>query len=256
MQTVQKLAGGPHRVRDPLGTAVPAATPLGMSKVMVSLPDELLTRVDNEAPLRQSQRAPRSCGPPRARLPRSRDDGRGSRAFRTTFCARRPVRQRRARPSRSRRSPLTSVLVDTSVLIKWFHSTGEAELGAARALRAAHIANRIDAHILDLAIYELGNVLVRSLRWPANEVADQLDDLLAIFGTPLLCGPDWLRDAAELAAARRLSFYDAAWAAAARGARRALGQCRPPTPGRWSGGIGDHDRRTAEPHRSRRDRDP
>ncbi len=112
---------------------------------------------------------------------------------------------------------MTSLLVDTSVLVKWFHSTGEAEVGAARALRNAHVAGQVDAYILDLALYEVGNVLVRTLNWSAEEVADQLEDLLAIFGAPLLSSPEWLRDAADLAAAHRLSFYDAAWAAAARG---------------------------------------
>jgi predicted nucleic acid-binding protein len=107
--------------------------------------------------------------------------------------------------------------VDTSVLIKWFHDTGEPELQAARALRDAHVANRVDAHILDLAVYEVGNVLVRSLHWPAGDVADQLDDLVAIFGTPFLSSPEWLRDASELATDHHLSFYDAAWAAGARG---------------------------------------
>jgi predicted nucleic acid-binding protein len=54
----------------------------------------------------------------------------------------------------------TGKLVDTSVLIKWFHSEGE--LPHARALRSAHVAGELDAHILDLATYELGNVLVRA----------------------------------------------------------------------------------------------
>ena len=112
---------------------------------------------------------------------------------------------------------MTSVLVDTSVLIKWFHATGESELGAARALRDAHVSNQMDAHILDLALYEVGNVLIRSLGWPPDEVADQLDDILAIFGRPLLSSSEWLRAAAEVAAAHRLTFYDAAWVAAARG---------------------------------------
>ena len=112
---------------------------------------------------------------------------------------------------------MTSVLVDTSVLIKWFHATGESELGAARALRDAHVSNQMDAHILDLALYEVGNVLIRSLGWPPDEVADQLDDILAIFGSPLLSNSEWLRAAAEVAAAHRLTFYDAAWVAAARG---------------------------------------
>ena len=112
---------------------------------------------------------------------------------------------------------MTSLLVDTSVLVKWFHSAGEAELREAHALRDAHIADEIDASISDLALDEVGNVLVRASGWSGDEVADQLDDLLVIFGTPLLSSPEWLRDAADLAASHRLTFYDAAWAAAARG---------------------------------------
>lgn len=45
------------------------------------------------------------------------------------------------------------LLVDTSVLIKWFHSDGEGELREARALRSAHIAGEVDAHVLDFAMY-------------------------------------------------------------------------------------------------------
>ncbi|MBA2280375.1 MAG: type II toxin-antitoxin system VapC family toxin [Acidimicrobiia bacterium] len=112
---------------------------------------------------------------------------------------------------------MTRLLVDTSVLIKWFHELGESELDAARALRAAHVADDVDVHILDLALYEVGNVLTRALHWPADDVADQLDDLLAIVGTPVVPSPEWMRDAAGLASQHGLTFYDATWAAAARG---------------------------------------
>ena len=112
---------------------------------------------------------------------------------------------------------MTAVLVDTSVLIKWFHSEGESEVVEARALRAAHVTGEISVHILDLAMYEVGNVLLRALRWPADDVADQLDDLVTVCGTPLVMQHDWLHDAATLAAEHGLTFYDAAWAASARG---------------------------------------
>lgn len=103
------------------------------------------------------------------------------------------------------------------MLLKWFHTAGENELPASRAIRRAHLTGEVTAHVLDLAMYEVGNVLVRALRWPAHDVADQLDDLRAICGTPLVTTAEWLRDAASLAAGHRLSFYDAVWAAAARG---------------------------------------
>jgi predicted nucleic acid-binding protein len=110
---------------------------------------------------------------------------------------------------------VTRLLVDTSVLIKWFHAAGESELAEARAIRDAHVRGDVDTHILDLAVYEIGNMLVRALRWDAGAVAGQLDDLLAIVGTPLVMAQGWLRDAAALAAANALSFYDASWAATA-----------------------------------------
>lgn len=112
---------------------------------------------------------------------------------------------------------MTALLLDTSTLIKWFHAEGEGELAAARRLREAHVQGDVDAHVLDLAVYEVGNVLTTSLRWQPADVADQLDDLLALVGAPLTCQPEWLRRAAALAGQHRLTCYDAAWAAAAEG---------------------------------------
>ena len=110
---------------------------------------------------------------------------------------------------------MTHLLIDTSVVIKWFHSDGEGELREARALRSAHVAGDLDAHVLDLAMYEVGNVVVRSLQWDAADVADQLDDLRAVVGPPLVMTVEWLRQAASLARNHALSFYDASWAATA-----------------------------------------
>ena len=111
---------------------------------------------------------------------------------------------------------MTHVLVDSSVLIKWFHGDGEGELEAARALLAAHVRGDVEAHMLDLAMYEVGNVLTRALRWRASDVADQLDDLRAILGPTVVMSATGLRDAAVLAEMHALSFQDANWAAAAR----------------------------------------
>ena len=111
---------------------------------------------------------------------------------------------------------MSHVLVDTSVLIKWFHEEGEPELIEARAIRDAHVAGHLDAHVLDLAVYEVGNVLARALRWRPDDVADQLEDLAAIAGPPLVMSQAWLRQAAQLTHAHALSYYDACWAAAAR----------------------------------------
>jgi predicted nucleic acid-binding protein len=111
---------------------------------------------------------------------------------------------------------VSHLLLDTSVLIAWFHAEGEQHVEQARALQRAHLKGDLRVHVLDLAIYEVGNVLVRALRWPAAQVADQIDDLAIICGSPITLTPTWARQAAQLAEEHALSFYDAAWAAVAR----------------------------------------
>lgn len=109
-----------------------------------------------------------------------------------------------------------TVVVDTSVIMKWFHAENEAEVGESRAILAAHRDEILVAHILDLGVYEFGNVLLRALRWSAEDTADQIEDLLVICGPPLVPAPQWRRDAALLAHQHQVTFYDALFAAAAR----------------------------------------
>ncbi|MGH9045519.1 MAG: type II toxin-antitoxin system VapC family toxin, partial [Acidimicrobiales bacterium] len=72
-----------------------------------------------------------------------------------------------------------------------------------------------DARVIDLAIYEMGNVLLRALHWSGPDVVDQLDDLVLICGSPLAMAAAWFREAATIGAAHGLTFYDACWVAAA-----------------------------------------
>lgn len=112
---------------------------------------------------------------------------------------------------------MTTLLVDTSVLIKWFHERGESQVEEARAIRDANRGGGVDARMVDLALYEIGNVLLTRLRWRASDVAEQLEDLVAICGAPIVMEQEWLHEAAFLGATHHLTFYDAAWAASARG---------------------------------------
>lgn len=47
---------------------------------------------------------------------------------------------------------MTELLVDTSVVLKWFHSDGEADVDEARLLLAAHRDGHVTARVLDLAV--------------------------------------------------------------------------------------------------------
>jgi len=117
---------------------------------------------------------------------------------------------------------LTTLLVDSSVLIKWFHREGESEVPEARAILNAHLREEIEARIIELGLYEVANVLLTSLHWKARDVSDQLQDLISVCGVPLFVPMPWLQDAARLSEASQVTFYDAAWAAAARALRVAL----------------------------------
>ena len=59
-------------------------------------------------------------------------------------------------------------------------------------------------------------MLIRALGWAPDDVADQLDDLLAICGPPLVMAAEWLRSTATFASEHALTFADASGAAAAR----------------------------------------
>lgn len=111
---------------------------------------------------------------------------------------------------------MTDVLCDTSVVVKWFHEQDEPEVGPSRAILEAHAAGRLTALVLDLTVYELGNVAARPLGLPGDRVAQILDRLELICDAGLHLSPAARRDAAELAVANRLTLYDAAYWAVAR----------------------------------------
>lgn len=112
--------------------------------------------------------------------------------------------------------PQTAVVSDASVVLKWFHETGEEDVDSARALLEAYADDRIALVVLDLTTYEVGNAL---LRGAANATPESVATVLEALGD--LCPhvslePAERRLAADLAGEHGLTFYDAAYAAAAR----------------------------------------
>ena len=112
--------------------------------------------------------------------------------------------------------PSTVVVSDASVVLKWFHETGEEDVGPARALLDAYAGERIALLVLDLTTYEVGNALLRGSAAASPEsVATVLEALSDLCPRVALGTPD-RKLAAALAAEHGLTFYDAAYAAAAR----------------------------------------
>ena len=114
------------------------------------------------------------------------------------------------------RATLPIVVADASVALKWFHAEGEEAVEPARAVLAAFADRRIDLVILDLTVYEIGNVLLRSAGASPEAAAIVLDALIEI------CEPTSLTTseralAARLATDHGLTFYDSAYGAVAQG---------------------------------------
>jgi predicted nucleic acid-binding protein len=113
------------------------------------------------------------------------------------------------------------VVCDASVVLKWFHSEGEQEVGESRALLDLHRSRRAALSILDLTTYELGNALIRGMRVPAARAQVVLEALDAMCPRLQLTTPE-MADALALAELHRLTVYDAAYAAVARSRRARL----------------------------------
>ena len=111
--------------------------------------------------------------------------------------------------------PAADVLCDASVVLKWFHSEGEEEVEASRALLDLHRSHGMALSVLDLTAYEVGNALLRGIGVGAEKVSAVLD-ALDVICPRLALTPTELSDAALLAEGHRLTMYDAAYAAAAK----------------------------------------
>ena len=109
---------------------------------------------------------------------------------------------------------MTELVLDASVVIKWFHADGERNLEAAQALRSRFEDG--DIHVLapPLIWLEILNVAARSWRWDSGSL-EQLASTLPDLGFELV-EPE-LESVAHWSAAG-LTSYDAAYVTVAEGA--------------------------------------
>lgn len=106
---------------------------------------------------------------------------------------------------------MTEVVLDASVVLKWFRADGERHLAPARSLRAAFEAGELIVLAPPLLRLEIVNVAGRRWRWtegPLGELAAALDELGFELIEPELGGvARWT--------SRGLTAYDASYVALA-----------------------------------------
>jgi predicted nucleic acid-binding protein len=107
------------------------------------------------------------------------------------------------------------IVVDSSVLIKWFKTRDEDLLREARALRAEVEARSLEVHVPALLLYELGNILLLKTTLAPQGLDDALDHLETL---PFVVAPPatpLLKRAARLGRELGLTFYDSSFMALA-----------------------------------------
>ncbi len=107
------------------------------------------------------------------------------------------------------------IVVDTSVLIKWFKTRDEEFLKEAKQLLEEIERGRVEVHVPALLLYEVGNILLLKTRVglaaldEALERLERLPFVVAPPATPLL------KRAVRLGREFNLTFYDASFLALA-----------------------------------------
>lgn len=110
---------------------------------------------------------------------------------------------------------MVEVVVDTSVIVKWYSVHQEPEFERAQTLLVAHTRQQCHLHLPALAFYEAGNALRYS---PRLSVQAQLRSLADLFALELSVHPLGLARAVashEVASLFGVSFYDASFVALA-----------------------------------------
>ena len=72
------------------------------------------------------------------------------------------------------------IVVDTSVLIKWFKTQDEDLLSEARALLKEVEEHPLQVHVPALLLYEVGNILLLKSRLGATGLDDAIERLAAL----------------------------------------------------------------------------
>ena len=107
------------------------------------------------------------------------------------------------------------IVVDTSVLIKWFKTRDEDLLKEARALLKEVEARLFEVHVPALLLYEVGNILLLKTRLGPAGLAQTIERLETLPFTVAPPATPLLKCAARLGREFALTFYDASFLALA-----------------------------------------
>jgi predicted nucleic acid-binding protein len=107
------------------------------------------------------------------------------------------------------------LILDTSVVLKWFREKGEADVAEARKLREAFLSRRCTLGAPDLLLIEVANALTAGHRASPIEVSETIKAILEIGLQLFELRIPALVKAIEMASAYGLAVYDSYFLAVA-----------------------------------------
>jgi len=107
------------------------------------------------------------------------------------------------------------IVVDTSVLIKWFKTSGEDLLQEAKQLLEEIERHGVEVHVPALLLYEMGNILLLKTRLGITALDDAIQRLKELRFAVAPPATSLLRRAVRLGRELDLTFYDASFLALA-----------------------------------------
>lgn len=115
------------------------------------------------------------------------------------------------------------LLLDSSVWLAWLRADDEPNHAAATQIVQRRLDRSAELRLLDLTLYEIGNVIVRAWRRPCTLADGFIERVMRVAnGAPLVPTPAERRAAHAMADEHGLSVYDATYAAVARERRLTL----------------------------------
>lgn len=111
-------------------------------------------------------------------------------------------------------APVTLVL-DASVVVKWFSTADEAHLKIALAIRDAHIDGRYSLIVPDILYHEVANALVHKAKLGTDYLIRSVNSLFDLDMVVFPVTAERLRSSVQLARVTGMTEYDAVYAIAA-----------------------------------------
>ncbi|KKS93103.1 MAG: hypothetical protein UW68_C0012G0016 [Candidatus Collierbacteria bacterium GW2011_GWB1_44_6] len=106
---------------------------------------------------------------------------------------------------------MNSVVLDTSVVIKWLNQSSEENIDKADEIMEAALRGKIKLFAPELARYECGNVLLKGKKMNPSEAQIVLGTAYALPITFISESEDMAKETFEIAFGMGITYYDAAF---------------------------------------------